>query len=107
MGDAPSSNFWNKDSSVLPAHNRDAQRLDTFVNDDVARFLQVRPDVREGSKLEGSIAEAQLNTKEEKDKDDGAPSSYFTGFGAKILQIKKISTESLCWDLKMLEPEIN
>lgn len=71
MGDAPSSNFWNEDSSILPAHNRDTQRLDTFVNDDVARFLQVRPDAREGSQLEGSLTR-RLNTKE-KDKDDGAP----------------------------------
>lgn len=51
MGDAASSNFGDKDSSVFPADYGDAQWFRTFVHDDIARLLQVRPGGRK--KCEG------------------------------------------------------
>lgn len=41
VGNAASSNFWDKDSSILPADNGDAKRLRTFVDNDITWFLQV------------------------------------------------------------------
>lgn len=46
MGDAASSNFGDKDSSVFPADYGDTQGFRTFVHDDIARLLQVRPGGR-------------------------------------------------------------
>lgn len=48
MGDAASGYLGNKDTAVLAADDRDAQRLRPFLNDHITRFLQVRPDGRKG-----------------------------------------------------------
>lgn len=48
VGDAASRHLGDEDAAVLATDDRDAQRLRPFVNDYVSRFLQVRPDVREG-----------------------------------------------------------
>lgn len=60
MGDAASGNFRDEDPSVLPADDGDAQRLRTFVHDDIAGFLQVRPGGKEECVQMNSIPEKQL-----------------------------------------------
>lgn len=60
MGDAASSNFRHKDSSVLPADNGDAQGLCTFVHNDVAWFLQVWSGGKEKYALMSSFTGKQL-----------------------------------------------
>lgn len=60
MGDANSSNFRDKDPSVLPTDDGDAQRLRTFVHNDIAGFLQVRPGGKEKAFKMNSIQEKRL-----------------------------------------------
>lgn len=60
MGDATSSNFRDKDPSVLPADDGDAQRLRTFVHNDIAGFLQVRPGGKEKAYKMNSIQEKRV-----------------------------------------------
>lgn len=60
MGDATSSNFRDKDPSVLPTDDGDAQRLRTFVHNDIAGFLQVRPVGKENAYKMNSIQEKRL-----------------------------------------------
>lgn len=60
MGDASSSNFRDKDPSVLPTDDGDAQWLRTFVHDDIAGFLQVWPSGKERCVEMNNISEKQL-----------------------------------------------
>ena len=60
MGDASSSYFRDKDASVLPADDGDAQRLCAFLHHDIAGFFQVWPGGKEVNILINISQEKQL-----------------------------------------------